>query len=136
MTQARTEPRRAVGRAEIMRLAAVLLLVVAAPTVGDIGSCGEAPSDLDAAAFFREKAAVDCARCEECGFTTAACTRACDPTQPLPTFPEGCYPITHDGEVCLRALEAASCDTYASFVADQGSTISTECNFCPPEAKP
>ena len=131
MTQARV-----IGRVEILRLAVMLVLVVAAPTVGDIGSCGEAPADLDAAAFFREKAAVDCARCQACGFSTAACTRACDPMQPVQSFPEGCYPIVHDGEVCLRALEAASCETYASFVADQGSTISTECNFCPPEAKP
>lgn len=136
MTRGLPEPRRAIGRAEIMRLAAMLVLVVAAPTVGDIGSCGEAPADLDAAAFFREKATVDCARCQECGFSSAACARACDPTQQPQSFPEGCYPIVHDGEVCLRALEAAACDTYAGFVADQGATISTECNFCPPEAKP
>ncbi len=136
MTRDRTERRPAVGRAEIARLVVMLVLVVAAPTVGDIGSCGEAPADLDATAFFREKAAVDCARCGECGLVTAACARACDPTQAPSSFPEGCYPIVHDGEVCLRALEASSCDTYASFVADEGATISTECNFCPLEAKP
>ncbi|HVK62926.1 MAG TPA: hypothetical protein VM694_00545, partial [Polyangium sp.] len=94
MTQARV-----IGRVEILRLAVMLVLVVAAPTVGDIGSCGEAPADLDAAAFFREKAAVDCARCQACGFSTAACTRACDPMQPVQSFSEGCYPIVHDGDV-------------------------------------
>jgi hypothetical protein len=121
---------------EILRLAAVLLLAVAAPVVGDIGSCGEPPADLDAAEFFRDKAGVDCARCGECGFATAACTRACDPKQAPTSFDEGCFPIRHDGEVCLHALEAASCEIYAAFVADQGATVPTECNFCPAEGQP
>ncbi|MBK9263409.1 MAG: hypothetical protein IPM54_26845 [Polyangiaceae bacterium] len=118
-------------RVAVLNLAAVLVLVVAAPTVGDIGSCGAEPSDLDAVTFFKKKAELDCARCRECGFVTAACTRACDPTQAPTAFPEGCFPIQHDGDVCLRALEATACDGYATFVADQGATTPTECNFCP-----
>ena len=47
------------------------------------------------------------------------------------TFPVNCYPVVHDGEVCLDALQVASCADYASFKADQGSTIPTECVFCP-----
>jgi hypothetical protein len=127
---------RLVGRGEVTRLAALLLFVVAAPVVGDIGSCGEPPADLDAAAFFRAKADVDCARCDECNFTTAACTRACDRTGSPAAFPEGCFPLVQDGEVCLRSLQASSCEIYTSFVADEGATIPTECNFCPQEAQP
>lgn len=132
----RRDARSRIRGAEISRLVAVLLLVVAAPVVGDIGSCGEPPADLDAASFFQKKATTDCGRCAECGFTTAACARACDPKQAPAAFPEGCYPIVHDGEVCLRALEVASCETYTLFIADVGATIPTECNFCPAEEQP
>jgi hypothetical protein len=123
-------------RFEILHLTAVLLLVVAAPTVGDIGSCGAKPTDLDAPTFFKEKAAIDCARCRECGFKTMTCARACDPTQTPKAFPVGCFPITHDGEVCLNALEATDCQGYGTFVSDQGASIPTECNFCPLEGAP
>lgn len=122
--------------AEILRLAMVLLLIVAAPTVGDIGSCGEDPADLNAAEFFKKKAEIDCARCAECGFETLTCSFACDPTKAATEFPEGCYPIVHDGDVCLRALHATSCESYSLFVADTGATTPTECNFCPLEEKP
>ena len=47
-------------------------------------------------------------------------------------FPPGCFPVVHDGEVCLNALLAADCDDYREFVADEGRTVPTECNFCPP----
>jgi hypothetical protein len=114
----------------------MLLLVVAAPTVGDIGSCGAKPTDLDVPAFFKKKAALDCTRCIECDIRSFSCARACDPAQAPTAFPEGCFPIAHDGEVCLHALEATSCDEYALFVADQGATIPTECNFCPIEGAP
>ncbi|HRI67337.1 MAG TPA: hypothetical protein PK156_24005 [Polyangium sp.] len=116
---------------EMVNLSAILLLVVAAPVVGDIGSCGEQPIELDAKTFFTNKALVDCARCRGCGIITSTCTKACE-DPPIPTaFPEGCYPIVHDGEVCLHALEATSCSTYESYVSDQGASIPTECNFCP-----
>lgn len=123
-------------RLQLVQLSAMLLLVVAAPTVGDIGGCGAEPADLDAAAFFKAKAKLDCDHCNECGLVTAACARACDTTQPLSTLPRGCFPIQHDGDVCLRALDASSCDVYATYVADQGASIPTECNFCPIEGAP
>ena len=130
--RARVKPRAH----EIARLAAVLLLFLAAPTAGDIGSCGEAPADLDPAKFFRAKDAIDCGMCVECGMVTAACERACDEAPNLSTFPLGCYPLIHDGEVCLNALEAAGCDEYRGFMADQLATIPTECNFCPFQSAP
>ena len=123
-------------RIEILNLAGVLVLVVAAPTVGDIGSCGAKPTDLDVPAFFKKKATLDCARCNECQIASATCARACDPTLTPTSFPEGCFPIAQDGEVCLHALEATSCQGYETFVSDQGATIPTECNFCPIEGAP
>jgi hypothetical protein len=121
---------RPVGRGEVARIAAVLLLVVAAPTVGDIGSCGAPADDLDPAKFFRIKAAIECERCVACELNTAACIRACnEPTQTA--FEVGCYPLVHDGVTCLNAIEASPCGTFEGFVADQGATIPTECNFCP-----
>ena len=121
---------------EVLHLAAVLLLVVAAPTVGDIGSCGAEPSDLNPITFFKDKAKLDCARCRDCEITTKPCTQACDPNEAPTEFPEGCFPIKHDGEVCLHALEASSCEDYSTYMADQGATIPTECNFCPLEGAP
>ncbi|HZF55683.1 MAG TPA: hypothetical protein VE093_44015 [Polyangiaceae bacterium] len=118
---------------EIARLAALLLLFLAAPTAGDIGSCGESPADLDAVKFFRAKEFIDCGMCFECGMVTLACERACDPNPNQTAFPLGCYPLVHDGEVCLNALGASGCDEYRGFMADQGATVPTECNFCPPK---
>ena len=121
---------------EVLHLAALLLLFVAAPTVGDIGSCGAQPADLDAKTFFRKKAELDCTRCRDCAIKSLTCARACDPTLAPTAFPKGCFPIEHDGEVCLNALEASSCAEYGTFVSDQGATIPTECNFCPLQGAP
>ena len=118
------------GRAALGRLVAVLLLFVAAPTVGDIGSCTEAEDDLDAAKFFQTKAAIDCLRCGDCGLSTALCKKACSPQAP-PGFPTGCAPLVHDGEVCLNALERASCGSYEGFMNPAAPTVPTECDFCP-----
>jgi uncharacterized membrane protein YgcG len=116
---------------EVARVAAVLLVFVAAPTAGDIGSCGEAPQDLDAVKFFQAKELIDCQMCAECGMQTLACERACDFAPNQGSFPLGCYPLIHDGEVCLNALEVTGCDEYRLYMADNGATIPTECNFCP-----
>jgi hypothetical protein len=135
-------PARGPRALEIARLAAILLLFLAAPTVGDIGSCGESPADLDAVKFFCAKENIDCGKCVECGMATAACERACgkpacDAKNASQTvFPLGCYPLIHDGEVCLNALEASGCDEYRGFMADEASTIPTECNFCPSKPAP
>jgi hypothetical protein len=116
--------------AETLRLAVIALVFLAAPTAGDIGGCNQTASDLDPSKFFAEKQVIDCQRCNECGFMTQTCVRACGAIVPQ-TFPDGCYPVVHDGEVCLDALEAASCGDYQRYVSDELSEVPTECNFCP-----
>ena len=110
-----------------MALAVVLGM---GPTVGDIGSCGQAPEVLDPRTFFDIKSGVDCARCGDCGLRTQRCTSACN-EPPDTSFPVGCQPVVHDGEVCLRALIHASCDEYESYVSDTAPTAPGECQFCP-----
>lgn len=122
-------------RGELLRLVALVLFFTAAPTAGDIGSCGQPPVDLDAKIFFERKAGIDCRHCLECGLATKACDRSCN-NPPPDAFPAGCYPVEHDGEVCLDTLGAASCGDYTSFQADEGATAPTECNFCPPAERP
>lgn len=121
---------------DLARLAVVLLVFTAAPVAGDIGSCGQEAEDLDAPKFFAEKARIDCERCAECAIPSTRCGQACDPNLTPKAFPAGCYPYVHDGEVCLNALEAASCDDYQGYMAEQDATAPTECSFCPLEATP
>jgi len=113
-------------------LAVVLFVFLGmAPTVGDIGSCGQAADDLDAPTFFALKAQTDCTHCRECSLAGKRCDYACG-SDPLPTsFPAGCHPLVHDGEVCLRALLEASCDAYTSYMNDAAPTAPSECQFCP-----
>jgi hypothetical protein len=124
-------------RAELVRagLALAAPLVLSGPTAGDIGGCGQEPDLLDDAKFFEQKARLDCSKCESCGLASERCEVACEGGDPRERFPTGCAPLVHDGEVCLRALGDASCDEYAGFMADRGATISTECAFCPEEAR-
>ena len=124
--------RRPVSRGTLARLAVAILFFTAAPTAGAIGSCGQAPDDLDPVKFFNAKQNVDCSRCIACGLTTNACVLACEPYLDQSDFPAHCYPLVHDGEVCLNALQASSCDDYRQFMNDLTPTIPTECNFCPP----
>jgi hypothetical protein len=122
-----SEPAERRRRGALMVLAVVLGM---GPTVGDIGSCSQSPDPLDPGTFFDIKAGLDCERCGECGLRSKTCARACN--QPPPTtFPQGCRPLVHDGEVCLRALIHASCDDYASYVDDTAPTAPSECQFCP-----
>lgn len=124
-------------RGEHARLAltALALLFCMAPTPGDVGGCGQKPAELAPDIFFASKANIDCQRCGECGISSKACTRACDVSQPLQTsFSESCVPLVHDGEVCLRALQYASCDDYGAYVSDVSPSVPTECNFCPEPA--
>jgi len=125
-------PRRSASSAELARLAVVLMFFVAAPTAGDIGSCGQSADDLDALKFFAAKGGTDKKRCDECELHTAVCEELRQGKVRTIAFADGCFPLVHDGEVCLDALLAASCDDYASYVADQGAIVPTECNFCPP----
>lgn len=119
------------SRASIFRLMLVALFFLAAPTAGDIGSCNQRDDDLDPARFFAEKQTIDCQRCLECKLVTKLCGDACQIKTLTGDFPPGCFPLVHDGEVCLHALQSASCKSYAGYVADEGATIPTECDFCP-----
>jgi hypothetical protein len=115
-------------------LAVVVVLAVAfgaGPTVGDIGACGRTATPLDIPTFAATRKAQDCSRCTQCGFMTQYCMRACDPGLPSDVFiPSTCFPLAHDGDVCLDALEAASCSDYAGFVSDTAPSLPTECEFC------
>jgi len=103
----------------------------AAPTPGDIGGCGQHPEMLDPDVFFQLKQARDCEKCGECKFTTEYCAEVCSADYVPPEFPDGCVPLVHDGEVCLDALEAASCSEYEEYTKDQGRLAPSECQFCP-----
>lgn len=109
----------------------VLAFFAAAPTVGDVGGCNDSADPLDASKFFGARLQLECDRCKECGYTTAACKRACNKSTIVPsTFPAGCKPLEHDGQVCLRALEALSCDGFGDVVSSP-PIVPTECDFCP-----
>jgi hypothetical protein len=114
-----------------LAFAVCALLFVAAPTAGDIGSCGQAADDLDATKFFADKSSIDRAKCDSCSFETSVCDAARRGVVSTTAFPAGCYPLVHDGEVCLDALLATGCGDYRAYVADDPSRP-TECNFCPP----
>ena len=115
----------------------VVLVLGLGATVGDIGSCGKTPEDLDAAVFASARKTVDCERCTECGLGTNRCKTACAADAGVTeTFPPNCEPLYQDGVVCLRALLAASCSDYAQYVGDGARLVPTECEFCRPEAGP
>jgi hypothetical protein len=123
--------RKPLRRRDLGFVAAVALVLGAGPTVGDIGSCSDTATLLDIKTFEAERKELDCDRCRQCGFMTDYCAQACNPTLPSGVvIPSTCFPLTHDGQVCLDALEAASCAAYASFVADVDPTTPTECEFC------
>ena len=131
MTTAARRARRTTGHKATHALTIFLAVVFGmAPTVGDIGSCSQDVDPLDPAAFFAVKARIDCTRCGECGFSGKACQTACSAPPPT-SFPHGCRPLVHDGEVCLHALIHASCDDYASYIDESRPTAPSECQFCP-----
>jgi hypothetical protein len=118
------------GRPARALLGFVLLAFCAAPVPGDVGGCNQAAEELAPAAFFASKARIDCAHCGECAFVTDACARACEGSVQT-EFSKDCLPLVHDGEACLRALDAANCSDYAAYVRDASPSIPTECAFCP-----
>lgn len=122
-------PRSTLGARVVLSLA--VLLFCTAPTPGDVGGCGQRAEELDPELFFRAKAATDCERCNECTLATTACSKACNSEGLLREFADDCLPLVHDGEVCLRALAAASCDDYERYVRDEQREVPSECNFCP-----
>jgi hypothetical protein len=110
----------------------VVALLCAAPVPGDIGSCGQPVEPLDATRFFLGKLEIDCAQCTACGFRNKTCDLACNnETTVKADFPEGCVPLVHDGEACLRRLQSSDCDDYARYVDDANPTVPSECDFCP-----
>ena len=114
-----------------MALATVALVFGTAPTVGDVGGCGVTATDLNESRFASARKKVDCARCTECGIATQRCKAACDPLMPSDVgFESTCRPLLHDGEVCIDALQAASCADYAAYVDDNFRAVPTECEFC------
>jgi hypothetical protein len=127
-----------VRRDTLSGLVIVLGVLLMAPTVGDTGGCGRTATELESDRYANARKLQDCRRCEECGIETARCQRACDP-QALPdiVLPPTCRPLFHDGEVCLRALGAASCHAYARYVDDDAPASPSECEFCRvPQAEP
>lgn len=121
------EPRLTLRRFTLL----VLCVLCAAPTPGDIGGCGKRAELLDAELFFAKKYALDCSACQVCGVDNDTCDWACDPNNAPSEFPLGCFPLVHDGEVCLRALTYSDCDEYRGYLDDQAPTVPSECNFCP-----
>lgn len=109
----------------------VLGVLCMAPTPGDVGGCGAEVTALDRDRFAAARKREDCLRCAECGLTTPRCARACDPKKaPETAIPASCLPLQHDGEACLRALDAASCDAYATYVDEARPVTPSECGFC------
>lgn len=122
---------RLVRRRDVLVVVFFAVVFGAGPTVGDVGSCGDQATPLDEATFAAQRKAMDCSRCQQCGLLTQTCASACDPTKPSDvSWPSTCYPLQHDGIVCLDALQSASCSSYASFVDDVAPTVPSECDFC------
>ncbi len=121
----RIEPRvLAIGLAVLGGFAAV---------PGDIGGCGQGADELDPVVFFQRVRAIQCEQCTRCAVQSLPCREACAAAEPPPTaFEAGCVPLVHDGEVCLRALEAASCRAFRTYVDERAPRQPSECDFCPP----
>jgi len=80
---------------------------------------------------------MDCKHCGSCSITSNRCQNACDAGAPSDvSFPDTCKPLREDGLICLRALNAASCDDYARYMDDQSPEVPTECQFCREGAPP
>jgi hypothetical protein len=114
----------------------IALAFCAAPVPGDVGGCGQDPQELDAPTFFWGLQTTECDHCRSCGLSSAACDRACGNQLAQSGFPKNCVPLVHDGEVCLRVLQAGSCDDFRQYMSDQAPSIPTECNFCPAGGSP
>ena len=119
-------------------VAVLAALAVLAPTPGDTGGCGTAVVEMSSAGYGNARKLADCARCKECNIGSERCARACNRSVP-PEFalPPTCRPLLHDGQVCLRAIYAASCADFATYVDENAPVTPSECGFCqvpPPPA--
>jgi hypothetical protein len=95
-----------------------------------VGGCGEPARDLDPTVFFLSKRGIECQRCDECGIRSAACQEACGDGAIPNDFPAGCFPLVHDGTVCLRAITQSSCAAHRRAMGVP-PLVPGECNFCP-----
>jgi hypothetical protein len=121
------------------RLAAAVLVLVGGlgAVPGDVGGCGAGDEELDPPRFYAQVRAAECQQCQRCAIESSTCLEACAASEPVPEeFPEGCVPLVHDGWVCLRALQSASCRAFAEYVDERDARMPTECDFCPEEARP
>lgn len=125
-----------VTQAMKLLLGFIALAFCAAPVPGDVGGCGQTAQPLDPQIFFSSLQDAECKQCRECGVGSAACGRACGAALVQSEFPKDCEPLVHDGEVCLRAVEHASCSNVREYMSDGSPSIPTECNFCPAEGPP
>lgn len=111
--------------------ALVALVLGAAPTAGDVGSCGKSAQDIDEMRFGLARKTLDCRRCNECKIGTKRCEAACDKVVPSDvSFGATCRPLVRDAEVCLDALATASCGDYRKYMSDEERLIPGECDFC------
>jgi len=116
---------------KLLAAALVALALGTGPTVGDVGGCGATAEPLSVASFAKARKQVDCQRCQSCGLTNLRCRAACDSRAGSDVaFASSCRPLVTDGEVCLHALQAASCDDYAIYIDDAVAAVPTECEFC------
>ena len=120
------------ARGPVLATAIAALLFATGPTPGDLGGCGQSADELDAPRFLVLQARATCSGCGACGLTTKTCVAACKASGGVTAFPVGCHPLVHDGEVCLDRLGAGSCAEWTRWTADDGATLPTECEFCPP----
>ncbi len=119
-----------------LALGFIALAFCAAPVPGDVGGCGQPAKQLDPVAFFYSLQASECEQCRDCNVLSDACERACGADLVQSDFPKDCVPLVHDGEVCLRAVQSASCSDIRAFMSDSEPSVPTECNFCPAGVAP
>lgn len=132
--RAATAPR---ARRSFVLVGVALALFCMAPTPGDVGGCGREPEPLNERSYAEVRRRTDCTRCAECGIATERCADACRTDVAAPIgFPPGCEPLVRDGEVCIRALQAASCERYTEYLSDLSPTVPTECEFCRARSEP
>ncbi len=126
-----TRARPVVRRRELAVAALVAVLFTAAPTPGDIGGCGDSAVEVAPERYEAARKRLDCEKCGACGISNARCASACDAdAAPVIALPATCRPLEQDANVCLRALLAASCSDFATYVDDVVPETPSECDFC------
>lgn len=125
------------ARWKLGALAFVSIAFLMAPTPGDTGGCGVTAESLDVGQFGAARKTMDCRHCTSCSIASERCQKACDGGVPSDvSFPDTCKPLREDGLVCLRALNASSCDDYTRYMDDRSPEVPTECQFCKQGAPP